>query len=153
MLRRSLATQARSIFLLAVLASSACTFERRSLTSFEPTSILRLLLGSWSSALPASGSFGGFEWRITSVNGNSFSGEFSGVGSENIHLSGTVQGTVVDATNIRWSASGTATKPGFPPCPFSLTGTATLEGENLRVQYSGTTCFGPISGTEVLRRP
>jgi hypothetical protein len=37
-------------------------------------------------------------------------------------------------------------------CAIALSGVATLETDKIRVPYSGTTCVGPVSGTEVLRR-
>ena len=51
--------------------------------------------------------------------------------------------------------TATATGPGIPNCPISLTGTGAVEDNNrtLRLPYSGTTCLGPVSGTEVLRKP
>jgi hypothetical protein len=35
----------------------------------------------------------------------------------------------------------------------ALAGAATLEGTQVRVTYTGTTCLGPVSGTELLRKP
>ena len=45
--------------------------------------------------------------------------------------------------------------PGIPSCTFSLNATGSIEdsGNTLRLPFSGTTCLGPVSGTEVLRRP
>ena len=38
-------------------------------------------------------------------------------------------------------------------CPFSLTGTAVPEGlDTIRINYNGTTCLGPVSGSEVLKK-
>jgi len=61
--------------------------------------------------------------------------------------SGTIDG------NIRWEASGNATGLGPLTCPFSLTGTGDLQATStIAVTYTGQTCLGPISGTEVLHR-
>jgi len=49
-------------------------------------------------------------------------------------------------------ASGKVTGAGLD-CPFSLAGTAVPEGlDTIRVNYSGTTCLGPVSGSELLKK-
>jgi len=54
---------------------------------------------------------------------------------------------------VTWTATGQATEPGLPACPFTLNGTATLSTPTtIAIPYSGTTCFGPISGTETLTK-
>ena len=53
-----------------------------------------------------------------------------------------------------YTVTGTATVPGFPSCPFSISGTGHIvDSDTLLIPYSGTTCIGPISGEETLRRP
>jgi len=42
--------------------------------------------------------------------------------------------------------------PGLASCPFSLSGTGTIDGDVIRVPYTGSTCLGPVSGTQVLQR-
>ena len=43
--------------------------------------------------------------------------------------------------------------PSYPTMRLLVDGTAQLEGsEIIRVDYSGTTCLGPISGTEILQK-
>ena len=37
-------------------------------------------------------------------------------------------------------------------CPFTLTGSARLEGQVIRIEYSGNTCIGSMSETELLER-
>ncbi|HVC20946.1 MAG TPA: hypothetical protein VNE16_12770 [Vicinamibacterales bacterium] len=54
---------------------------------------------------------------------------------------------------MTWTATGQATEPGLPACPFTLNGTATLSTPTtISIPYSGTICFGPISGTETLTK-
>jgi hypothetical protein len=53
---------------------------------------------------------------------------------------------------VNWSAAGNAGPSGVT-CPFSITGTAAPEGvDGIRVNYSGSTCLGPISGSELLKK-
>ena len=51
---------------------------------------------------------------------------------------------------LNFTATGTATPKDLPPCPFTLNGTGRLVNETIELEYTGTTCLGPISGTEIL---
>jgi len=141
------------LFLLSLsLAGTACGFERSSSTS--PSARTGTLVGQWASAgggLPSPQTCNNFDWRITSQTGPNVAGEFSATCAGGVQVSGTATGTVT-TTDIQWSASGAATAPGVPSCSFQLTGTAKPEAETISVSYAGTTCLGPVSGVEVLRR-
>jgi hypothetical protein len=67
-------------------------------------------------------------------------------------VAGSASGTLTGST-VNWSANATGTIPGQASCAIALTGTATLEANNrIRIPYSGTTCLGPVSGTEIIAR-
>jgi hypothetical protein len=72
----------------------------------------------------------------------------------NLTVSGSAWGELKEAgtTSIPVSATAGATGPGVLVCEVSLKGTASVEGDTIRIPYSGTTCQGPVSGTEVLQR-
>jgi hypothetical protein len=53
---------------------------------------------------------------------------------------------------VQWTGTGTATAPDLPSCAISLSGTAELGTDSIRIPYSGTTCLGPVSGVEILKR-
>jgi hypothetical protein len=38
------------------------------------------------------------------------------------------------------------------PCSITLTGTAELGTNSIRVPYSGSTCLGPVSGVQILTK-
>src|SRR5262249_24940815 len=60
---------------------------------------------------------------------------------------------LIGENQVGLTVSGTATIAGLLPCPFSLSGTGTLvDKTTLTIPYSGTTCLGPVSGTETLRK-
>jgi hypothetical protein len=40
--------------------------------------------------------------------------------------------------------------PGNSNCAVALSGTMEITPGGFRIPYSGTTCLGPVSGTEVL---
>ena len=90
-------------------------------------------------------------WKITSQTGSQASGDFSATCGDDVKLTGTMTATHGD-TSIPWAVTGTATK-GSETCPFSMTGTGTFQGtSNIVVNYAGTSCNGPISGSETIKR-
>jgi hypothetical protein len=117
------------------------------------------LVGTWASAnatptLPDPSTCGNFQYQITSQNTSSIAGTFTAVCGGGLAIAGSVTGQI-NGTAVSMTVSGTASMPGIPNCPFTLSGTGAIEdnGNTLRVPFTGTTCLGPVSGTEVLRRP
>jgi hypothetical protein len=140
--------------LAALLAASCFEFLTQSKTSPSSTGVDGLN-GSWasvSSATTLQDTCTDFAWTVTDISGNTASGTFSATCLDTLQVTGTASGTLSGST-VTWTASGTATGPGGTACPVSLSGTATFDGTQIRIPYSGTTCLGPVSGTEVLRRP
>ena len=148
----------RTALIVAIAVSStACTdmFKNMFNSPTEPstTSDVRSYLGTWagSTIAPAAQSCGGLLWKITSQTGSQASGEFSATCADDVKLTGTMTATHTD-TSIPWAATGTATK-GATTCPFSMTGTGTFQGtSNIAVSYAGTSCNGPVSGSETIKR-
>lgn len=135
-------------------ASSACLgFERKSTITGPSAAGINSLMGSWSSQslIPAPSSCADFRWDITEQTGASAKGAFSASCAGDLRLTGTAEGTLSGST-IAWSAQAVGTAPGLTSCTINLTGTAELTVDSVRVPYSGTTCLGAVSGTEVLRR-
>ena len=131
---------------------SACGVERgSSLTA--PSDLASAFLGNWSSSSIklVADACTDFTWRATEQQGDTITGEFGATCDGGIQLSGNANGTL-DRDILRWTATGDATVPGLASCPFSLSGMATLQGDAIRVDYGGTTCLGPVSGTEILRQ-
>jgi len=111
--------------------------------------------GVWTSLSftpPDPKSCGNFEWKITSQTPTSMAGDFSASCMNGaVEITGSASGRI-NGTIVPMTASGQATGGGLT-CPFNLTGTGNILDENsMRVDYSGTTCVGPVSGSEVLRR-
>ncbi len=114
---------------------------------------VRSYIGTWngSAVAPAAQSCSGLQWKITSQSGSQASGDFSANCADGVTLAGTMTATHGDTT-IPWAATGTASKGGAT-CPFNLTGSGTFQGtSNIVVTYSGTSCNGPVSGTETIKR-
>jgi len=134
---------------------SACVGFEHTETPASPTDpVLRSYVGEWASSaltsFPTPESCGNLRWTVASQTATSMSGQFQATCAGNLSLAGTASGTLADGY-IKWEAAGTASGP--LTCPFFLTGTATPDSTTtILVSYTGQTCVGPISGSEVLRR-
>jgi hypothetical protein len=124
----------------------------------SPTEVAKVLgTGSWTSAATAApavfnpSSCGNLEWKIATMTPTSASGTFKATCGGGLTLEGKAEGTLSGLTaNLK--ADGTMTGSGVS-CPFALTGTAVPEGlDTVRVTYNGTTCLGPVSGSELLKK-
>jgi hypothetical protein len=158
--------------LVAATIASGCSFERSTSTSVTsptapsaatpapggtPSGGTPQMTGMWVSnevQLPSASSCGHFQYQITSQTATSISGTFTAQCGGGLNISGNASGQV-SGTSVPLSISGVASMTGIPSCAFSLSGTGTIEdnGNTLRIPYSGTTCLGPVHGTEVLHRP
>ena len=103
------------------------------------------------SSLPAPDSCTNFSWSVTEKTSNSARGNFSASCQNNtLQVAGTAQGTQT-GQNIVFQVNATATSSGVS-CAISISGTAVVEPSQVRVPYTGTSCFGNVSGTEILKR-
>lgn len=127
-------------------------------TSNANTAATPSLVGLWAAnplpALPSPSTCGNFQFQIASQTASAISGTFTGVCGGGLTASGNASGQL-NGTAVAITVNGTATMPGIPSCSFTLTGNGAIEdnGDTLRVPFTGTTCLGPVSGTEVLHRP
>jgi hypothetical protein len=137
---------------LAAAASGCLGFERKS-TLGPSASGISALLGNWTSSnlIPSPGTCSDFKWSVTEQTANTAKGSFSATCAGDLKLTGSAEGTLSGST-INWSANGTAGAPGLPSCGITLTGTAELGVDSIRVPYSGDTCLGKVSGVEILRK-
>ena len=139
---------------IAALLGAACG-SSMSMSPTGPGVGVQALQGTWGSTAvtTAQNTCTNYKWTVTSITGNSGSGNFSATCLGTIDVAGTATGTL-SGTTLTWSATGAATTlVGGVSCPFSLSGTATLENSSqIRVPYTGSTCMGPVSGTEVLKK-
>lgn len=144
-----------SVIFLAALASTACFKVTTSPSPLNSTS--QLLGGTWITVESIPGatlneSCTNFRWAVSEYDVQTAKGTFSAKCYGQVDIAGSAQGTL-NGVNVNWSATATATIPGNPAtCTISLSGVATLETDKIRIPYSGTTCMGPVSGTEVVRR-
>jgi hypothetical protein len=138
---------------VAVAAAGCAGLERQSST--EPTAAgNNSLVGNWTSAtlIPTPSACTDFEWVVTEQTPVSAKGSFSANCPGGLRFTGTAQGTLTTPTALNWTAVGNATGPGMTACAITLTGSASLGTDFILVPYSGTTCLGPVSGTETLKK-
>jgi len=150
------------------MATTACSFEHTSelltptMPSVDGTSAPVVpgagLMGLWTSAAPlgdpATWVCGSFQWNITEQTPTSLSGSFSGLCGGIVLVQGNGTGQLNGET-VTLTVAGQASMSGvLTTCPFSITASGFLEGDDaIHVNYSGSTCLGPVQGSEVLRRP
>jgi len=146
-----------ALIITVAVSSTACVdmFKNIFSSPTEPskTGDVRSYLGTWAgpAITPVAQSCGGIQWKVTSQTGGQASGEFSATCADDVKLAGTMTATHGE-TSIPWAATGTATK-GTATCSFSMTGTGTFQGtSNILVNYAGTSCNGPVSGSETIKR-
>lgn len=144
--------------LAAIAAVSAGCFElsRNATSILGPTGselAVTTLAGTYRSisSIPTADSCTNFAWTVTEKTANSAKGNFSASCQNNtLQVAGTAQGTQT-GNNIAFLVNATAVSTGVS-CAISLTGTAVVETNQVRVPYTGTSCFGNVSGTEILKR-
>jgi len=119
-----------------------------------PSASLDAFAGTWSSisvSNPATGC-GNLKYTITPTTTTSATVTFTATCAGNIAVNGSGSGTLSGDT-INWSASGLVAQGGVN-CPFTFTNSkATLGADgNITVNYTGTVCGIPVSGTEVVKK-
>jgi hypothetical protein len=145
----------------AALVVGCVGFEHTSnITTPTSAAASAALAGSWQSVQDVSGSIipdpntcTGFTWTAISQTATTAAGMFSAT-CNGVVFSGAANGTLTTTVSATWAANGAATGSGLPqsPCAITLTGTAQLNGNTITVPYTGNTCVGPVSGTQVLNK-
>jgi hypothetical protein len=138
------------------VAASGCVGYQSKSTMTGPTAAgINALMGNWTSAtasvIPAAASCTDFKWNATEQTSSSAKGTFSASCAGDLKVAGTATGTL-SGTVINWAANANASAPGVTSCAILLSGTAELGVDSIRVPYSGTTCLGPVSGVEILKK-
>ncbi|HXI30129.1 MAG TPA: hypothetical protein VNG89_16945 [Vicinamibacterales bacterium] len=163
-------------FIVTAAIASACGFDHSrnvlvpteippgttTTTNGTPGASAMPLLGTWVEtsvvgakaigALPTPNSCSAFQFTMTSQTASQASGSFTAQCPGNLTLTGTISGQLGGPT-IPMVITGLATAPGEAACPFTLNGTGVPQNANeLRIDYTGTTCLGPVTGSATLRQ-
>lgn len=120
----------------------------------SPSASLEAFAGTWSSvsaSSPASGC-GNLKYTVTPTTTTSANVTFTATCAGNISVTGSGSGTLSGQV-ITWSASGLVGQGGVN-CPFTFTNNkATLDGTGqIVINYTGTVCGIPVSGTETVKK-
>jgi hypothetical protein len=136
-----------------LVACGACVGYERTSTLGPSATGVAALLGNWisSNLVSSANACTDFKWNATEQSGNTASGTFSATCAGDLKVAGTANGTLSGST-VTWNAVGTASVAALPACAITLTGTAELGVDSIRVPYSGDTCLGKVSGVEVLKK-
>jgi hypothetical protein len=138
-----------------VIAATGCIgFERESSLTAPTAAGNNTLMGTWSAAniVPDANACTDFKWTVSEQTNTTAKGSFTATCPGDLKVSGTAQGAFTSAGAISWSAQGNATGPGLTSCAIAFTGTAELTTSSIRIPYTGTTCLGSVSGTQILNR-
>ncbi len=142
-----------SALAVAVAAAGCAGFQHSGTTTSPSAAGVAALMGNWvsaSSVIPSPSTCSDFKWNATEQTATSAKGSFSATCAGNLKATGTAQGTM-NGSVIAWSADGDATTAGIA-CHVTLTGTAEVGVDSIRVPYSGDTCVGKVSGVEILSK-
>ncbi len=142
---------------VALAGAGACACAQ--LKTTQPTSPgdnSEIVSGSWTSATSSGtlspGQCGNASGHISGRTADSATGTVAATCYGNVTLAGTVQGAAIGVT-VRFTSAGTATGPDGSTCPYSLDGSAVPESSGrVRVAYNGSSCFGPLTGTGLIKK-
>ena len=167
-MNKSRAYVVMSFLAASAVVSTACSVERTSSVVAPSTTAVtattntapKSMLGTWVSATTLStasltalvplSSCGNFQWNVTSQTATSATGTFAAVCPGPYNVAGTIVAQLGGAT-IPLVFTGAATQ-GSATCAFTMNGVGTpLSADTYRIVYTGTSCLGPIQGTETLR--
>lgn len=114
------------------------------------------MMGNWQSTagagiIPSASSCTDFKWNPTEQTATSAKGSFSASCAGDLKVTGSAMGTLSGAT-VTWTAAANASTPAMPTCAVTLSGTAEIGVNSIRIPYTGVTCLGNVSGVEVLTR-
>lgn len=144
-----------AVLSLSAMAAAGCVgVERQSALTGPSAAGTSAFSGTWTSGslIPSPSACSDFKWNVTEQTATTAKGAFTATCAGQLQLAGTAQGSLTSASSLTWSASGNATAPGLTSCAITLTGTAELQVDTIRIPYSGDTCLGKVSGVESLKK-
>ena len=149
---------ATAIFALACALTTGCDLLSKKDTTptspTTPTTSIDAFAGTWQSvtaSTPPTGC-GNLRYTVTPTTATTATVSFTATCAGNITVTGSGTGTLTGSV-INWSGSGLVSQGGVN-CPFTFTNsTATLDATGqIVVNYTGTVCGIPVSGTETVKK-
>jgi hypothetical protein len=119
-----------------------------------PTVSLDAFAGTWSSVTPSTPptGCGNLKYSVVPTTASSANVTFTATCAGNITVTGSGSGILTGST-IAWNAAGLVGQGGVN-CPFTFSNsTASLDASGqIVVNYSGTVCGIPVSGSETAKK-
>ena len=119
-----------------------------------PTVSMDAFAGTWSSvtASTPSSACGNLKYTVIPMSTTTANVTFAATCAGNINVTGSGAGTLSGST-LDWNATGLVAQGGVN-CPFALNnGKATQDSAgNIIVNYAGTVCGIPVSGSETVKK-
>ena len=144
---------AMSACLVTILFAGCELRSESGLNPSAPSAFASLLVGEWrsssSTSLPTPNSCTDLQWSVSQDTASTYSGSFRATCGAGVQVEGTLTGILVD-DQLALTGVGTATPLGSIGCDFTLDGIARVVSDTIQLDYTGSTCLGPVSGTEVL---
>jgi hypothetical protein len=153
---------ATAVFALACALTTGCDLLTKKDTPTSPTPAtpatptvsLDAFAGTWASITPSTPptGCGNLKYTITPTSTTAANVTFTATCAGNITLTGSGSGTLSGSV-VTFSSSGLVGQGGVN-CPFTFTNNkATLESTGqVVVNYTGTVCGIPVSGTETVKK-
>jgi hypothetical protein len=155
-----------AVFVLACVATAGCDVlglgdktkdsggSSTPTTPTTPTVAMDAFAGTWQStaaSTPPTGC-GNLKYTVTPTGTNSANVSFTATCAGSVNVTGSGSGTLAGSV-ITWGASGLVGQGGVN-CPFTFANnTATLDAPGqVTVNYTGTVCGIPVSGTETVKK-
>ena len=147
------------VLAVACLISGGCGLldgfkDKGTPTEPAPTVTMDAFAGSWASqtaSAPATGC-GTVKYTVVATNATTGTVTFEGTCAGSIKVTGSGAGKVVGDA-LEWSAQGLVAQGGVN-CPFTFAnGKAKADtAATIKVDYSGTVCGIPVTGSEVVKK-
>ena len=147
-----------ALFALACALTTGCDLlSKKDKSPTGPTgstTSIDAFAGTWTSvsaSTPPTGC-GNLKYTITPTSATAANVTFTATCASNITVTGSGNGTLSGSV-VTWSAGGLVGQGGVN-CPFTFTNNkATLESSGqVVVNYTGTVCGIPVSGTETVKK-
>ena len=137
-------------------ASSANSSSSSTSSSSSSAATVPAAAGTWASSaingLPNLGSCSNLQWQISSLSETSVAGTVSALCGGVVTVTANLTGQMSGSDVVLLTANGSAVGLGIT-CPFNLDGTGHIQSSDaMLLDYSGTTCAGPVSGSQMLHR-
>ena len=153
---------ATAVFVLACVMTTGCELLNKKdpatptspTTPTTPAASVDAFAGTWASITPSTPptGCGNLKYTVTPTTASSANVTFSATCAGNINVTGSGAGTLTGSV-INWNANGLVGQGGVN-CPFTFANSkATLESTGqIVVNYTGTVCGIPVSGTETVKK-